>query len=137
MIEPEHQQLSIYRQCHLMGVSRSSYYYKPRVKGPDDLILMRRIDELYLEHPSSGSRSISRQLKRQGIRANRKRVQRVMRLMGIEAIYPKPKTSRPHPQHKVYPYLLRGLQIDRANQVWAADISVLQQRRVYLPAALC
>jgi len=84
---------------------------------------MRKIDELYLQNPSSGSRTISRQLGRQGIIANRKRVQRLMRLMGIEAVYPKPRTSRPHPEHKIYPYLLRGLTINRTNQVWATDIT--------------
>ena len=132
MIDSTHPQLSVTKQCNLMSVSRSSYYYRPRAKNPDDLILMRQIDELYIEHPSSGSRSICRQLKRQGTIVNRKRVQRLMRLMGIEAVYPKPKTSRPHPKHKVYPYLLRGLRIDRANQVWAADITFIPMPRGFM-----
>ena len=132
MIDSTHPQLSVTKQCNLMSVSRSSYYYRPRAKNPDDLILMRQIDELYIEHPSSGSRSICRQLKRQGTIVNRKRVQRLMRLMGIEAVYPKPKTSLPHPQHKVYPYLLRGLRIDRANQVWAADITFIPMPRGFM-----
>jgi len=127
MIDPSDQQLSVSRQCELINMSRSSYYYQPVPISQDELELMRKIDELYLTNPSSGSRTISRQLDRQGITANRKRVQRLMRLMGIEAVYPKPRTSRPHPQHKVYPYLLRGLTIDRTNQVWATDISVPQQ----------
>jgi len=93
---------------------------------------MRKIDELYLQNPSSGSRTISRQLGRQGIIANRKRVQRLMRLMGIEAVYPKPRTSRPHPEHKIYPYLLRGLTINRTNQVWATDITYLPMARGFM-----
>jgi len=99
---------------------------------------MRKIDELYLQHPCWGSRSMARQLKRQGIDANRKRIQRLMRLMGIEAVYPKPRTSRPHPQHRIYPYLLRGLSIDRPNQVWAADITYIPMERgfMYLVAVM-
>ena len=93
---------------------------------------MRKIDEMYLQNPSSGSRTIIRQLDRQGITANRKRVQRLMRLMGIEAVYPKPRTSRPHPQHKVYPYLLRGLTINRPNQVWATDITFIPMARGFM-----
>ena len=85
--------------------------------------MMRQIDEMYLKDPTKGSRGMKRQLKREGQRVNRKRIQRLMRLMGIEAIYPKPHTSRPHPQHRIYPYLLRDLTIDRPNQVWAADIT--------------
>ena len=104
MIEPLNQQLSISRQCCLLDVSRSSFYYRPKPINPKDLDLMRKIDELYLQDPTSGSRSIKRQLRRQGIRVNRKRIQRLMRLMGIEAVYPKPRTSRPHPQHRIYPY---------------------------------
>ncbi len=129
MIDPTDQKLSISRQCKKLNVNRSSYYYRPKPIKQEDLDLMRKIDELYLENPSSGSRTIRRQLKRQGIIVSRKKIQRLMRLMGIEAVYPKPRTSKPHPQHKVYPYLLRGLTIDRPNQVWATDISVLQQRK--------
>jgi putative transposase len=128
MIEPS-QQLSISRQCTMMGVNRSSYYYQSKPIRLEDLELMRQIDEMYLKDPTKGSRGIKRQLKREGQRVNRKRIQRLMRLMGIEAIYPKPHTSRPHPQHRIYPYLLRDLTIDRPNQVWAADIT-------YVPMAL-
>ena len=109
MVEPKSQKLSIYRQCKVLNVNRSSYYYRPKPIKQEDLDLMRKIDELYLENPSSGSRTIRRQLKRQGIIVSRKKIQRLMRLMGIEAVYPKTRTSKPHPQHKVYPYLLRGL----------------------------
>lgn len=138
MIEPEKQKPSISRQCQLLGLSRSSYYYVPQPVKAEDLDLMRKIDELYLQHPCWGSRSMARQLKRQGIDANRKRIQRLMRLMGIEAVYPRPRTSRPHPQHRVYPYLLRSLSIDRPNQVWASDITYIPMERgfMYLVAAM-
>lgn len=132
MIDPINQQLSISRQCEMAGVSRSSYYYQPTPISQEELELMRKIDELYLQNPSSGSRTISRQLDRQGITADRKRVQRLMRLMGIEAVYPKPRTSRPHPQHKVYPYLLRGLTINRPNLVWATDITFIPMARGFM-----
>jgi len=132
MIESSHQLLSVSRQCKMLNISRSSYYYRPKPIKQEDLELMRIIDELYLENPSSGSRTISRQLRRQGKKVNRKRVQRLMRRMGIEAVYPKPKTSRPHPQHKIYPYLLRNLTIDRSNQVWAADITYIPMDRGFM-----
>ena len=93
---------------------------------------MRKIDELYTDDPSRGSRSIKRQLKRESIRVNRKRIQRLMRLMGIEAVYPKPRTTRRHPDHKVYPYLLRNMTIDRPNQVWAADITYVPMNRGFM-----
>jgi putative transposase len=132
MIEPKNQKLSISKQCKMLGVSRSSYYYRQKPIKQEDLDLMRKIDELYLENPSSGSRTIRRQLKREGIKVNRKRIQRLMRLMGIEAVYPKPRTSRPHPRHKVYPYLLKGLTISRPNQVWATDITYIPMERGYM-----
>ena len=138
MIEPPNQQLSISQQCKILGVGRSYYYYRSKPIKPEDLELMRIIDELYLQNPSSGSRSLSRQLRRQGKKVNRKKIQRLMRLMGIEAVYPKPRTSRPHPQHKVYPYLLRNLTIDRPNQVWATDITYIPMARgfMYLVAVM-
>jgi putative transposase len=132
MIEHKNQQLSISRQCKILDISRSSYYYRPKPIKQEDLDLMRKIDELYLENPSSGSRTIRRQLKRQGMIVSRKRIQRLMRLMGIEAVYPKPNTSRPHPQHKVYPYLLRDLTINRSNQVWSSDITYLPMDRGFM-----
>jgi putative transposase len=133
MIEPSNQQLSISRQCKILDVSRSSYYYQPKPIKQEDLDLMRKIDELYLENPSSGSRTIRRQLEASRHHCQPKKIQRLMRLMGIEAVYPKPNTSRPHPEHKVYPYLLRDLTINRPNQVWATDITYIpMDQRVHV-----
>ena len=138
MIEPELREPSISRQCQLLGLSRSSFYYEPCPINPEDLDLMRLIDEQYLKTPTYGSRSMARHFRRQGRKVNRKRIQRLMRLMGIEAIYPKPHTSRPHPEHKIYPYLLRNLTIDHANQVWATDITYVPMARgfMYLVAVM-
>jgi len=129
MVDPAHQNLSVIRQCRLLNIHRSTFYYKKKPIKPIDLELMALIDKQYLKTPTWGSRSMRNHLRRLGYKINRKRVQRLMRLMGLEAIYPKRNTSRPHPAHKIYPYLLRNLNINRPNQVWAADISVLQQRR--------
>jgi putative transposase len=138
MIDSSESKMSVANQCRVLNVSRSGYYYKSKPISAEDLKLMRLIDEHYLNHPSAGSRSLRNHLQRLGYRINRKKVQRLMRLMGIEAVYPRPKTSRPHPQHKVYPYLLRGLSIDRPNQVWAADITYIPMRRghMYLVAVM-
>jgi putative transposase len=138
MIDPAHQNLSIFRQCRLLNINRSTYYYKKRPIKPIDLKLMELIDKQYLKTPTWGSRSMRNHLRRLGYKVNRKRVQRLMRLMGLEAIYPKRKTSRPHPGHKVYPYLLRNLKIDRPNQVWAADITYIPMSRgfMYLVAVM-
>jgi len=120
MIDRSDTTLSISRQCRMLSVNRSGFYHRPKPIRPEDLGLMRLIDEQYLKTPCWGSRSMRNHLRRLGYKINRKRVQRLMRIMGLEPIYPKPRTSRPHPEHKVYPYLLRGLVIDRPNQVWAA-----------------
>lgn len=138
MVDPEAPNLSVARQCRLLNLHRSSYYYKPKPIRAEDLKLMRLIDEQYLKEPTWGSRSMRNHLQRLGYKINRKRVQRLMRLMGIEAIYPRPKTTRPHPEHKVYPYLLRGLTIDRPNQVWATDITYIPMARgfMYLVAVI-
>jgi len=138
MIDPSEPDLSIVNQCRLLKISRSCFYYKQKPIKAKDLDLMRLIDEQYLKTPSWGSRSMRNHLRRLGYKVNRKKVQRLMRLMGLEAIYPKPKTSRPHPQHKVYPYLLRNLNIERANQVWAADITYIPMNRgfMYLVAVM-
>jgi len=132
VIEAERREPSISRQCQLLDLSRSSFYYEPQPIDPEDLELMRLIDEQYLKTPVFGSRSMVRHFWRQGRKVNRKRIQRLMRLMGIEAIYPKPHISRPHPEHRIYPYLLRELPIDHANQVWAADITYVGMSRGYM-----
>ena len=138
MVDPNQAELSIANQCRLLNINRSTFYYRPAPIKAEDLELMRLIDEQYLKNPTWGSRSMRNHLRRLGYKINRKRVQRLMRLMGLEAIYPKPKTSRPHPQHKIYPYLLRGLTIDRPNQVWAADITYIPMSRgfMYLVAVM-
>jgi putative transposase len=117
--------LSMRRQCEILGINRSSLYYESVGADSEDLALMRRIDELHLKFPFYGSRRVARELRSQGLVANRKRIQRLMRLMEIEASVPKPNTSRPAPEHAVYPYLLRGLSIDRPNHVWATDITYI------------
>ena len=116
MIEREHQSLSVSRQCRLLGVSRSTLYYRPLGESAATLKLMRRIDELYLKYPFYGSRQMVRHLAREGVAVGRHRVRRLMRLLGLEAIYRKPRTSVPNPEHRVYPYLLRGLTIEQPNQ---------------------
>jgi putative transposase len=130
LIGPD-EQTSVRRQCELLGVSRSSVYYVPTEPDAEELELMRRIDEIHLGFPFYGSRSIARELRKTGERVNRKRVQRLMRLMGLESVAPKPTTSKPNEEHPVYPYLLRGLRIDRPNQVWAADITYIPLARGY------
>jgi len=123
MIDSANRNLSILRQCRLLKVSRSSWYYKLKEASPFNLSLMRMIDEQFLATPYYGSRQMTRQLRRIGYRVSRKRIRRLMRLMGLKAIYQAPKTSLPHPDHKVYPYLLKELTINHSNQVWCSDIT--------------
>lgn len=124
--------LSLSRQCEILSIGRSSLYYTPRGESPETLALMRRIDELFLKYPFYGSRQMVRQLRREGIFVGRHRVRRLMRLMGLEAIYQAPKTSRPHPEHRVYPYRLKGLTIERPDHVWCADVTYIPVRRGFL-----
>ncbi len=133
MIERTHE-LPLKRQAQLLQLSRGSLYYQSQPVSAEDLELMRRMDELHLQWPFMGSRMLRDQLRTQGLTVNRKRVRRLMRLMGIQAIYRRQNTSRRHPLHAVFPYLLRGLAIDRPNQVWAADITYIPMARgfVYL-----
>jgi putative transposase len=130
--------LSVMEQCRLLKVARSTLYYRPASVSADDLAVMRRMDELHLAWPFYGSRRMAAVLRRDGCSVNRKRVKRLMRVMGLEAIYQKPDTSRGHSGHKVYPYLLRGLVIDRPNQVWCADITYIPMAKgfVYLVAVM-
>ena len=117
--------MSIRRQCALLVISRSSVYYAPRGESAEKLALMRRMDAVSLHYPFYGSRQMARHLRREGVAAGRRRVRRLMRLMGLEAIYRKPRTSDAQPDHHVYPYLLRELKIDRPDQVWYADITYI------------
>jgi putative transposase len=130
--------LPVVAQCRLLKVARSTLYYQPVPVSEDDLSLMRRMDELYLAWPFYGARRMVAVLRREGVTINRKRVRRLMRVMGLEAIYQRPSTSQGHPDHKVYPYLLRGLPIDRPNQVWCADITYIPMVKgfVYLVAVM-
>src|ERR1700757_2171599 len=121
MLDRGHPKLSIRRQCAVLHTARSGVYRPKKPANDNDLALMRRIDELYLQHPFLGSRRIAFMLSENGDRVNRQRAQRLMRQMGIAALGPKPNTSKPAPGHKIYPYLLRDLKIDRANHVWATD----------------
>ena len=127
LVERSEPDLPIAAQCRLLKVARSTLYHRPLPVSVDDLRLMRWLDEQFLKTPFYGARRMVAVMRRDGFVVNRKRVKRLMRVMGIEAIYQKPDTSLGHPAHKVYPYLLRGLLIDRPNQVWCADISVPRQ----------
>lgn len=117
--------LSVRQQCDLLNLNRSTLYYEPVEVSAEERALMRRIDEMYLKHPYFGSRRMSEVLSRRGDPLNRKRAQRLMRLMGLEGMAPGPSTSRPHPEHEKYPYLLRSLDVAKPNQVWASDITYI------------
>jgi len=137
MIDRSHE-LPVTRQCRLLKLARSTVYYEPRPISPEDLALMRRIDELHLEYPFAGGRMLRDMLRREGHAVGRGRVRRLMKRMAIEALYRRPNTSRKHGAHAIYPYLLRNLAIDRPNQVWATDITYIPMRRgfVYLAAVM-
>lgn len=138
MIEPQHKTISVARQCELVGLSRSAYYYQPQTADALTLTLLRLIDEEYTRHPFLGTRKMVTYLQELGYSINRKRVQRLYGLLGIEAVFPKPNPSKPDKQHKVFPYLLRGVAITHCNQVWSADITYLRlhQGFVYLVAVM-
>jgi len=124
-LDREHPDLSIRRQCRMLSLARSGVYRAPRPSNDNDLEAMRRIDALFTERPFFGARRIARTLSEDGFPIDRKRVRRLMRKMGIEALGPKPRTTKPAPGHKIYPYLLRDLKIERPNHVWAADITYI------------
>ena len=140
MIEPGHPSLSVARQCELVSISRSGFYYQPAGETPLNLALMRlpeasassEIDAQFLETPWYGSRQMARHLRREGYTVGRKRVRRLMAKMGLAPIYQRPRTTVPHPEHRVFPYLLRDLVVDRPNQVWCADLTYLPMRRGFL-----
>jgi len=138
LVEPDHATFSIRRQCELLGLARSTCYYRVAEESAENLRLMRRIDEQYLETPYFGSRKMAVWLCRQGESVNRKRVQRLMRVMGIEAIYPKPRTTQRNAEHRVFPYLLRDVKIERPDQVWSTDITYVPMPRgfMYLTAVI-
>ena len=132
MIDPEHPRLSIVRQCELVSISRSGFYYRSAGETPLNLELMRLIDVQFLETPWYGSRQMARHLRREGHAVGRKRVRRLMAKMGLEPIYQRPHTTVPHPEHRVYPYLLRDPLVERPNQVWCADLTYIPMRRGFL-----
>ena len=138
LVERDHEEISVRRQCQLLGVNRSGLYYEPLGESEENLTLMRLLDEQYTRTPFYGSRKMVEWLGTQGLRVNRKRVSRLMELMGIEAVYPKPKLSQPGEGHRVYPYLLRGLEVGRVNQVWSTDITYIRMAQgfVYLVAVM-
>jgi putative transposase len=131
-------EISMRRQCELLGVNRSGLYYEPLGESDENLALMRLLDEQYTRTPFYGSRKMVEWLRTQGVIVNRKRVSRLMALMGIEAVYPKPKLSQPGEGHRIYPYLLRGVGVDRVNQVWSTDITYIRMAQgfVYLVAVM-
>jgi putative transposase len=138
MINSVEEKLTISKQYQLLNLSRSGYYYNNREESRLNLDLMNRIDEIYTNHPTWGSRKMRDFLRNEGYKINRKRLQRLMRKMGIMVIYPRKKLSTPHPDHKIYPYLLRGLNINHPNHVWCTDITYIRLNHgfVYLVAIM-
>lgn len=131
-MESSHPELSVRRQCELLGVNRSNLYYRPSGESQENLMLMRLIDEEYTRHPFLGSRKLVLWLEDQGWKVNRKRVARLMEKMEIQAIFPKPKLSQPGEGHKIYPYLLEGVTVSRINQVWSTDITYIRMAEGFL-----
>ena len=125
LVNPKDCQLSIEKQCELLGISRSSYYYNPQEISEEESKLLRLLDEQYMKTPFYGSRKMTMYLRSLGYRINRKRVMRLMRQLGLQTIYPKPRTSIANKEHEIYPYLLRELNIEKSNQVWCTDITYL------------
>lgn len=138
LVDADHAELSVRRQCELLGLNRATFYYQPASATPESLRLMRLIDEAYTAHPFLGSRRMTIWLGKRGEAVNRKRVQRLMRFMGLEAIYPKPRLSLAGRGHRIYPYLLRNVKIERPDQVWSTDITYIPLRAgfVYLAATI-
>ena len=132
MIEPNNQSISMVKQCELLGISRSGYYYSPRPESPENLAIMRLMDEQYLKTPFYGARRWQAYINDQGYSVNIKRIRRLLRLMGLEAIYPKPNSIKVPLGHKIYPYLLNGLSINDINQVWSSDITYIPMKSGFL-----
>jgi putative transposase len=137
-VDRNHEEISIRRQCELLGVNRSGLYYEPAGECKENLAMMRLIDEQYTRTPFYGCRKMLKWLEEKGFHVNRKRVSRLMKLLGIEAVCPKPKLSQPGEGHRIYPYLLRGMEVNRANQVWSTDITYIRMEQgfVYLVAVM-
>jgi len=138
MVERDHEEISVRRQCELLGVNRAGLYYERRGESEENLRLMRLLDEQYTRTPFYGSRKMTEWLRTKGIAVNRKRVSRLMTAMGIEAVCPKPKLSLPGEGHTIYPYLLGGVVVNRVNQVWSTDITYIRMAQgfVYLVAVM-
>jgi putative transposase len=132
MIEPQHDLLSVRRQCQLLGLHRSGLYYQPVAETTENLAIMRFLDEQYYKTPFYGERRLTALLRHTGYNVNRKRVKRLMRLVGWETLYQEPNTSEANASHKVYPYLLKGLTVTKANQVWATDITYVPMRKGFM-----
>ena len=124
--------LSVSRQCSLLGIARSSFYYRHRPESAEELDLLNQLDRIFTDHPVYGSRRLQVALQREGVPVGRRRIRRLMRKLGLSAVRPKRNTSKPNPAHKVYPYLLRGKTIDQPNQVWATDITYIAMRQGFL-----
>lgn len=138
-MEPEHGKISVRRQCQLLGLNRSTLYYQAAPVSNEDMAIMRLIDVIYTRCPFYGSRRITAQLRREhALSCNRKHIQRLMRMMGIRGVAPGPDTSKPHPEHKVYPYLLRDVAVSQVNQVWSTDITYIPMAKgfMYLVAVI-
>ncbi len=137
-MDRDHAEISVRRQCELLGVNRAGLYYQSRAESEENHLLMRLLDEQYTRTPFYGSRKMTEWLRAKGFEVNRKRVSRLMALMGVEAVYPKPKLSAPGEGHKIYPYLLRGVEVTRVNQVWSTDITYIRMAQgfVYLVAVM-
>lgn len=138
LVDPLHLQISIQRQCELLGLSRSGYYYEPCPESEEDLLLMPLLDEQYMNTPYYGIRRMQWVLQQKGYRVNHKKIARLLRLMGLEAVYPKPNLSKANGAHKIYPYLLRGVAIEQVNQVWSTDITYIPMVKgfMYLVAVM-
>ena len=138
MIKNNEEGLSVSRQCKLLSISRSTCYCRPKGESIENLNLMKRIDNIYLSHPFYGSRQMSAHLRREGYLASRHKIRRLMKVMGISAIYQKPNTSKKNIAHKIYPYLLKDKKIDMSNDVWCADITYIPMKRgfIYLVAIM-
>lgn len=132
LVERGHLEISVRRQCELLGVNRSGLYYEPVGESQENLLLMRLLDEQYTRTPFYGSRKMTEWLATRGHEVNRKRVSRLMQLLGVEAVYPKPKLSQPGEGHRIYPYLLRGTRVERVNQVWSTDITYIRMAQGFL-----